>query len=153
LSQEKSYAQGFRFSPQISVSFFNNIVTERKTMLVASVSFFNELSTERKTMLMTSVSFFSDLSTERKTMLVDSHLDHGFQEDNALEGHHVKGHNSVMDSKRSSLDERIMLWKEHMSRSVIGVRRSDSKIPTEEITMSTTRSKSLEIEVMGDNAT
>jgi hypothetical protein len=43
-------------------------------------------------------------------------LDHGFQEDNALEGHHVKGQNSVMASKRSSLDGRRMLWKEHMSR-------------------------------------
>jgi hypothetical protein len=43
-------------------------------------------------------------------------LDHGFQEDNSLEGHHVKGQNSVMASKRSSLDGRRMLWKEHMSR-------------------------------------
>jgi hypothetical protein len=45
------------------------------------------------------------------------------------------------------------LWKEHMSRSVIGVRRSGSNSPTEEITMSTTGSKSSEVEVMGDNAT
>jgi hypothetical protein len=33
-------------------------------------------------------------------------LDHGFQEDNALEGHHVKGQKLVMDSKRSSVDGR-----------------------------------------------
>jgi hypothetical protein len=44
-------------------------------------------------------------------------LDHGFQEDNAPEGHHVKGQNSVMDSKRSSLDGRNTLWKKHMSRA------------------------------------
>jgi hypothetical protein len=80
-------------------------------------------------------------------------LDHGFQEDNTLEGHHVKGQNSIMDSKRSSLDGRKSLWKEHMSRSGIGVRISGSNIPTEEITMSTIRSKSSEIEGMGDNST
>jgi hypothetical protein len=43
-------------------------------------------------------------------------LDHGFQEDNALEGIHVKGQTSVMASKRSSLDGRTTLWKEYMSR-------------------------------------
>jgi hypothetical protein len=52
LTQEKNYAQGSRFNPQITVSFFNELATERKTMLVTSVSFFNELATERKTMLM-----------------------------------------------------------------------------------------------------
>jgi hypothetical protein len=80
-------------------------------------------------------------------------LDHGFQEDNALEGHHVKGQNLVMASKRSLLDGRNTLWKEHMSRDAIGVKISGSKISIEEITMSTTRSKSSEVEVMGDNAT
>jgi hypothetical protein len=35
-------------------------------MLVASISFFNELSIERKTMLKTSVSFFNELSIEKK---------------------------------------------------------------------------------------
>jgi hypothetical protein len=53
-------------------------------------------------------------------MLNDSLLDHGFQEDNAPEGHHVKGQNSVMASKRSSLDERNTLWKDTMSRVAIG---------------------------------
>jgi hypothetical protein len=86
-------------------------------------------------------------------MLVTYVLDHGFQEDNALEGHHVKGQKSVMASKRSSLDGRRKLWKEHMSRSVIGVRRSGSNIPIEEIAMSTIGSKSSEVEGMGDNAT
>jgi hypothetical protein len=52
LTQEKNYAQGF--NPQIFVSFFNELATERKTMLKTLVSFFNELATEKKTMLMTS---------------------------------------------------------------------------------------------------
>ena len=38
-----------------------------------------------------------------------------------------------------------------MSRVMIGVRRSGSINPTEEITMSTTGSKSLEVEIMGDD--
>jgi hypothetical protein len=80
-------------------------------------------------------------------------LDHGFQEDNALEGYHVKGQNSVMASKRSSPDGREALEKGHMSRVAIGGRRSGSNNPTEEITMSTIGSKSSEVEVMGDNAT
>jgi hypothetical protein len=78
-------------------------------------------------------------------------FDHGFQEDNTLEGHHVKGQNLVMASKRSSLDGRKSLWKEHMSRSTIGVRRVGSNSPTKDITMSTTGSKSLEVEGMGDD--
>jgi hypothetical protein len=58
-----------------------------------------------------------------------------------------------MASKRSSIDERNTLWKEHMSRVATGVRRSESKDPIKEITMSTTRSKSSEFEAMGDNTT
>jgi hypothetical protein len=80
-------------------------------------------------------------------------LNHGSQEDNALEGHHVKGQNSVIASKISSLDGRNTLWKELMSRVVIGVRRSGSNRPTKEITMSTTKSKSSKVEFMGDTAT
>jgi hypothetical protein len=88
-------------------------------------------------------------------------LDHGFQEDNALEGIHVKGQTSIMASKRSLLDGRTTLWKEYMSRDVIGVGRSGSNIPIKEITMSTTRSKSEEgrdsfsfgVECMGQVAT
>jgi hypothetical protein len=80
-------------------------------------------------------------------------LDHDFQEDNALEGHHVKEQNLVMASKISSLDGRRMLWKEHMSRVSSGVRRSGSISPTKEITMSTMGSKSSEVEGMGDNTT
>jgi hypothetical protein len=58
-----------------------------------------------------------------------------------------------MDSKRSSLDGRKTLLKEHMSRVMTGVRRSGYNNPIEEITMSTTGSKSSEVEAMGDNAT
>jgi hypothetical protein len=45
-TENQNYAQGSRFNPQIFVSFFNEIFTKRKTMLIASVSFFNELTTE-----------------------------------------------------------------------------------------------------------
>ena len=38
-----------------------------------------------------------------------------------------------------------------MSRAMIGVRRSGSNNPIEEITMSTIGSKSLEVEIMGDD--
>jgi hypothetical protein len=61
LTQEKNYAQGSRFNPQIFVSFFNELATERKNYAHTSVSFFNELATEKKTMLIASVSFFNEL--------------------------------------------------------------------------------------------
>ena len=48
MTQEKNYAQGSRFDPQIVVSFFNELATERKTMLMNFVSFFNELATEKR---------------------------------------------------------------------------------------------------------
>jgi hypothetical protein len=70
-----------------------------------------------------------------------------------MEEHHVKGQNSVMASKRSSLEGRNTLWKDTMSRVTTGVKRSGSNNPIEEITMSTTGSKSSEVEAMGDNAT
>jgi hypothetical protein len=56
-----------------------------------------------------------------------------------------------MASKRSSLDGRTLLWKEHMSRVTTGVRRSGSNNLIEYITMSTTGSKSSEVEIMGDD--
>jgi hypothetical protein len=40
-------------------------------MLVTSVSFFNELSTERKTMLVAFVSFFNELATEKRNYARD----------------------------------------------------------------------------------
>jgi hypothetical protein len=58
-----------------------------------------------------------------------------------------------MDSERYSLDGRRMLWEEHMSRVVTGVRRSGSNIPIKEITMRTIGSKSSGVKFMGDNAT
>jgi hypothetical protein len=48
LTQEKNYAQGSGFDPQIVVSFFNELATEKRTMLVTSISFFNELATEKR---------------------------------------------------------------------------------------------------------
>jgi hypothetical protein len=78
-------------------------------------------------------------------------LDHGFQENNVLEGYHVKGQDMVMASKRSSLDGRESLGKEHMSRVTTRLRRSGSNSPTEEITMSTIGSKSSKVEIMGDD--
>ena len=69
-------------------------------------------------------------------------LDHGFQEDNAMERIHVKGQTSAMASRRSSLDGRKTLWKEYMSTTSIRVGKFGSNSPIEEMTMSTTGSKS-----------
>ena len=41
LTQEKNYACDSKCNPQTSVSFFNELDTETRTMLVTSVSFFN----------------------------------------------------------------------------------------------------------------
>jgi hypothetical protein len=48
-------------------------------------------------------------------------LDHDFQEDNSLEGIHVKGLTSTMASRRASLDGRKSLWKGYMSTASIRV--------------------------------
>jgi hypothetical protein len=58
-----------------------------------------------------------------------------------------------MASKSSSLEGRNILWKETMSRVATRVKRSGSNNPIKEITMSTTGSKSSEVQAMGDNAT
>jgi hypothetical protein len=105
------------------------------------VSFFNELEII-KPCSKTSISFFNEVASETQKISSDSLLDHGFQEDNTSEGHHVKGKNSVMDSKRSSLEGRNTLWKDNMSRVMTGVKRSGLNNPIEEITMSTTGYKS-----------
>ena len=103
------------------------------------VSFFNELEI-KKPCSKTSVSFFNEVSSETQK-LSSNLLDHGYQEDNDPEGDHVKGQNSVMVSKRSSLEGRNTLWKDTMSRVATGVKRLGSNNPIEEITMSTTGSK------------
>ena len=103
-------------------------------------------------MLVAYVSFFNELSMERKTMIVPL-LDHGFQEENAMEGINFKGKTTTMASRRSLLDGRKTLWKEYMSMTSIRVGRYGSNIPIEEITMSITASKSSGVEFMGDNAT
>jgi preprotein translocase subunit Sec61beta len=119
------------------VSFFNELEIRKPCSRI--VSFFNELEIRKPCLRL--VSFFNELEI-RKPFSSIFLLDHGFQEDDALEGHHVKGQNSVMASKRSSLNGRNTLWKEHMSRVAIGARILGSNIPTEEMTMSTTGSKS-----------
>jgi hypothetical protein len=48
LTQDQNYARDSRYNPQTSVSFFNELDTEIRTMLVTSVSFFNEVATETK---------------------------------------------------------------------------------------------------------
>jgi hypothetical protein len=40
-------------------------------MFMASVSFFNELSTEKKTMPVTSISFFNEIATEKRNYAHD----------------------------------------------------------------------------------
>jgi hypothetical protein len=61
------------------------------------------------------------------------------------------------DKNRSWIPRDLHLMEEnHSGRNtcrgcMTGVRRSGSNIPTEEITMSTTGSKSSEVEVMGDD--
>jgi hypothetical protein len=139
--------------PITSVSSFNEVASEMKKLSSDLVSFFNELEI-KKPCSKTYVPFFNEVSSEiQKNYPRNSLLDHGFQEDKALEGHHVKGQKSVMASKRSSLEGRNTLWKNTMSSVATGVRRSTSNSPTKEITMSTTGSKSSEIETMGENTT
>jgi hypothetical protein len=109
LTRDKNYAQGSRFNPQIIVSFFNELAIEKKTMLKASVSFFNELSTEKRNYARELCFIFEQACHREEKLCSWFRLDHDFQEDNSLEGYHVKGQNSVMASKRSSLDGRESL--------------------------------------------
>jgi hypothetical protein len=81
------------------------------------------------------------LPQRRENMLVKTLLDHRFQEDNSLEGIHVKGQTSAMASRRSSLDGRKALRKEYMSTTSIRVGISGSNSPIKDIIMSTTGSK------------
>jgi hypothetical protein len=48
VAEKKNYAHGSGFNPQIVVSFFNELSTDKKTVLETSISFFNELSIEKK---------------------------------------------------------------------------------------------------------
>jgi hypothetical protein len=105
---------------------------------VASVSFFNELSTEKRNYAR-DLFFFNDCMASKRIMLWKDTMSR--------------------DKTRSWLPRDLRRMeenhsrKEHMSRVVTGVRKSGSNNPIEEITMSTTGSKSSEVEVMGDNAT
>jgi histone deacetylase complex regulatory component SIN3 len=104
----------------------------RRIMLVTFVSFFNKVSTETKNYPRKWFHLLMSLKLEKYaqrplfhflTRFPQRHkkyprnlLDHGFQEDNAPEGDHVKGQKSVMASKRSSLEGRNTLWKDTMLR-------------------------------------
>jgi hypothetical protein len=80
------------------VSFFNELEI-RKPCSKTSVSFFNEVASDfltrlqKKTILETSVSFFNEVAAETQKLSskplfqqrCKNYLDHGFQEDNALE--------------------------------------------------------------------
>jgi hypothetical protein len=90
------------------------------------VSFFNEL--EIKKAFSWLVSFFNKLEIRKEFSCW--FLDHGFEEGSSLEGHHVKGKNLAMASKRYSFGGSNTLWKEQMSRVTIGVRISGSNSPT-----------------------
>jgi histone deacetylase complex regulatory component SIN3 len=152
-----------------TISFFNELDIETRTMLVTSVSFFNEVAIETKNYPCKWFHFLTSMKSKNHAQRPLFHfltrlpqrlknyprslLDHGFQEDNALEGDHVKGQKSVMASKGSSLEGSNTLWNDTMSRVMTGVKRSGSNNPIDEITMSTTGSKSSEVEAMGNNAT
>jgi hypothetical protein len=76
-----------------TISFFNELDIETRTMLIISVSFFNEVSTEtEKTILKNPGSiprplfhFLTRFPQRRKKLSSKPLLDHGLQEDNALE--------------------------------------------------------------------
>ena len=52
-----------------TISFFNELDTETRTMLVTYVSFFNEVVAEtQKTILKTSVSFFNEVAAETQKL-------------------------------------------------------------------------------------
>jgi hypothetical protein len=63
LTQEKNYAQGSRFDPQIVVSFFNELATQR---------FFNENYARYAPSMKASVSFFNELATEKRNYARDA---------------------------------------------------------------------------------
>jgi hypothetical protein len=90
--------------PRLLFHFLTSLLQRGKLCSRPLFHFLTSLPQRRETMLVASVSFFNELATEKRNYAHD--LDHGFQENNALEGYHVKGQNSVMASKRSSLDGR-----------------------------------------------
>ena len=99
-------------------------------MLKASISFFNELSTEKRNYAQ---GFFLIMASKRIILWKDTMS---------------REKNLVMASKRSSLDgRRITLEGIHVDGLDKGREIDGSNIPIEEITMSTTRSKSQRAEL------
>jgi hypothetical protein len=70
-----------------------------------TISFFNDLDIGKELCSGPLFHFLRAFHREEK-LCSWFRLDHGFQEDNALEGYHVNGQNLVMASRRSSLDGR-----------------------------------------------
>jgi hypothetical protein len=57
-TENKNYARESRCNTQISVSFFNELDTKTRIMLITSISFFNEVAIEiEKTILVTGFMF------------------------------------------------------------------------------------------------
>jgi hypothetical protein len=67
-----------------SVSFFNEVSTEMEKLSSKVVSLFNDLEI-RKLCSKASTSFFNEVASETQKLSSKPLLDHGFQEDNALE--------------------------------------------------------------------
>jgi hypothetical protein len=137
------------------VSFFNEVATETRKLSSQLVSFFNELEIRKPCSRL--VSFFNELEIRKPCLKMVS-----FFNELEIKKPCSKSLFLIMDSKRTMLwkdtmsRDKTRSWlprdlhlmeethsgKENMSRVTIGVRRSGSNSPTEEITMSTTRSKS-----------
>jgi hypothetical protein len=66
-----------------TISFFNELDTETRTMLITSVSFFNEVAAETQNYLRKWFHFLTSLKSKNHAQR--PLLDHGFQEDNAPE--------------------------------------------------------------------
>jgi hypothetical protein len=101
----------------------------------AVVSFFNELDTGKNDLFL--------IMASKRTMLWKEYMSRDIPQ-------------SWIPRDLRWMEEQCS-WKEYISRATIGVRRSGSNSPIEEITMSTTRSKSKEassrVEHMGHVAT
>jgi hypothetical protein len=90
--------------PGLLFHFLTSLLQRGKLCSKLLFHFLTSFLQRKETMLMIYVSFFKELATEKRKLCLWTLLDHGFQENNALEKHHVKGQISIMASKISSLD-------------------------------------------------